>query len=147
MSSVPKNQAILLVEDNSTDARVIVKALKAAKLKGTVHHCRSGEEAVDYLMRRNGHSNAVRPDMILLDLSMPGIAGLDVLKMVKTTPDFQTIPVVMLTTSDEPSDVNACYAAGANGYIKKPVGIDCYTRMARGLADYWFQISTIPAPA
>ncbi len=144
MSAGNAEREILLIEDNRTDARVIVNALQTANVIGTINHCYSGEEAIEYLMNRSVGHGIVQPAMILLDLSMPGLAGLDVLKVVKTTAKLRSIPVVMLTTSDEPSDVNACFAAGANSYIKKPVGIARYAQVAEGLASYWFDLSKIP---
>jgi len=135
---------ILLVEDNPTDAELAQRALKKLGLPGQVHAVRDGEEALDFVFARGafgkrevGQGLAV----ILLDLKLPKVDGLEVLRAVKSDPRTRDIPVVMLTSSKVPADVEACYRAGANSYIVKPVDFAGHAQVLRDLGFYWARLN------
>uniref|UniRef100_A0A7C2JX92 Response regulator n=1 Tax=Schlesneria paludicola TaxID=360056 RepID=A0A7C2JX92_9PLAN len=138
---------ILIVEDNDIDFRQTIKAFKESHLGNPVYRCVDGDDALDFLHQRGKYSDpstAPRPSIILLDLRMPGTDGKEVLREIKGNPDLRTIPVVVLTTSDAPVDVEACYAAGANSYVCKPVTFEGYLKAVRSLDEYWFHIAILP---
>lgn len=142
----PKN-AILLVEDNPQDYEATVRAFRKAGLANDIRRCADGDEALDYLFRRGSYEDpakAPRPSLILLDLNLPGVDGREVLAEVKADPDLRRIPVIVLTTSADPRDIEACYQAGANSYVQKPVGLDGFLRAIQRLKDYWFEIAILP---
>lgn len=112
-----------------------------------IRHCQNGDEALDYLFRRNQFADpetSPRPGIILLDLNMPGTDGREVLAEIKKDVDLRTIPVIVLTTSTDERDIEACYAAGANSYVQKPVGLEGFMQAIQRLHDYWFEIVVYP---
>lgn len=140
-------QPILLVEDSPEDYEATVRALRRAGLANPIHRCEDGDDALDYLFRRGRHADtasASRPGIILLDLNLPGTDGREVLAEVKADPALRTIPVVILTTSTDARDVERCYAAGANSYIKKPVDLDGFMQAIQRLKEFWFEIVIVP---
>ncbi len=135
---------VLLVEDSPTDAELALRALKKCGLEGSVQWARDGEEALDYVFARGtfpagevGRSLRV----IFLDLKLPKVDGLEVLKAIKGDPRTRGIPVVMLTSSGVPLDIEACYRAGANSYIVKPVDFDAHAQVLKELGVYWTRIN------
>ena len=115
---------ILVIEDSLPDFESVLRAFRKLGMKNPVSHCMSGEAALDFLYRRNEYADPAkspRPDVILLDLNLPGTDGRDVLKEIKKDPDLRSIPVVVLTTSASYKDIHECYKAGANSYMVKPV--------------------------
>lgn len=141
---------ILIVEDNDIDYRQTLKAFKESHLGNPVYRCVDGDDALDFLYQRGKYAAEVvapRPSIILLDLRMPGLDGKDVLRQIKSDPDLKSIPVVVLTTSEAPVDVEACYAAGANSYVPKPVTFDGYLKAVRSMNEYWFHIAILPDDA
>ena len=139
---------ILLVEDNPDDFEATSRSLKKNHFVSPVHWCKSGEDALDYL-RHNGKYTAdkstSRPDLILLDLNMPGIDGRKVLETIKGDNQLKSIPVIVLTTSSDSKDVDQCYALGVNTYIQKPVSFEGLTQAIASMKDYWFGIALLPA--
>lgn len=135
MTETHCNQPILLVEDNPVDLDLTIRALKSQKLDNTILTARDGEEALAFIEKwENGEP---RPAVILLDLKMPKINGLEVLKVLKNHPQFKSIPVVVLTTSSESSDVREAYQLGANSYIVKPVDFEKFLDVAKQIDLYW----------
>jgi CheY-like chemotaxis protein len=135
MNAEKNNQPILLVEDNPVDLDLTLRAFKSRKLTNTIEIARDGEEALEYIEKwENG---APYPAVILLDLKLPKINGLEVLEVLKNHPKFKTIPVVILTTSSESSDVKAAYKLGVNSYIVKPVDFDKFIEVAEHIELYW----------
>ena len=137
----------MLVEDNPADVEITIEAFRRTHSGNRVHVCRDGEEAVDYLQRRSRFAkpeSAPRPDLVLLDLNLPGKSGLEVLQVIKQTPELKSIPVVVLTTSDRDEDVNRCYLHGTNSYLTKPVQFDECLRLVTEIQDYWLKISKLP---
>ena len=141
------DRTILVVEDSPEDFEATRRALSRSGLQNEIRHCADGDDALDYLYRRGAYEDpavAPRPIMILLDLNMPGTDGRDVLTEIKKDTNLKTIPVVVLTTSNDIRDVESCYAAGANSYVQKPVDLDGLVQAIQRLADYWFEIAVFP---
>ncbi len=128
-------QPILLVEDNAMDLDLTLRAFKSQNLDNPILIARDGEEALGYLEKWDNGDNV--PAVILLDLKMPKINGLEVLKILKEHPKYKTIPVVVLTTSSESIDVTSAYQLGANSYIVKPVNFDKFIDVAKQIELYW----------
>jgi hypothetical protein len=129
------NQPILLVEDNPIDLDLTLRAFSARKLTNPIQIARDGEEALAYIEKwENGD---IVPVVILLDLKLPKVNGLEVLEVIKKHPTFKTIPVVVLTTSSESNDVKTSYELGANSYIIKPVDFDKFIEVAKQIELYW----------
>ncbi len=129
------NSPILLVEDNPIDLDLTLHAFAAKKLSNPMQVARDGEEALKYLER--WEQGETWPIVILLDLNLPKINGLEVLQKIKSHPDFKTIPVVILTTSSESSDLQTAYQSGANSYIVKPVDFEKFLDVANTIDLYW----------
>jgi hypothetical protein len=135
MTTEKYNKPILLVEDNPVDLDLTLRAFKSRNLINPVEVARDGEEALLYIDKwEKGDS---RPVVILLDLKLPKVNGLEVLEVIKKHPVFKTIPVVILTTSSESSDVKEAYRLGVNSYIVKPVDFDKFIDVAKQIELYW----------
>lgn len=130
-----KNHPILLIEDNPVDVDLTVRAFKKQNLTNPIEIARDGEEAIKMIEKWN--DTKLIPVVILLDLKLPKFNGLEVLKEIKTHPEFKKIPVVVLTSSSEDSDINAAYNLGANSYILKPVQFDKFIEVAAQIELYW----------
>jgi CheY-like chemotaxis protein len=131
---------ILLVEDNESHADMIIRSLHDKPPANRIHHVPDGEQALDYLFCRGAFSDPVanpRPDLILLDLRLPRIDGLDVLKIIKTTPSLLRIPVVILTSSDAEHDIKTSFDYHANSYVVKPLDFKAFTNLMKDLGSYW----------
>lgn len=135
MLSTYSNYPILLVEDNPVDLDLTIRAFASRKLTNPIQVARDGEEALEYIQR--WEQGEPRPVVILLDLKLPKVNGLEVLQAIKSHPDLKTIPVVILTTSAESSDVRSAYQIGANSYIVKPVDFDKFIEVAKHIELYW----------
>ena len=135
MKSYYSNNPILLVEDNPIDIDLTIRAFNHRKLTNPIEVARDGEEALEWINRwENGDP---LPVVILLDLKLPKVHGLEVLKEIKSHHSFKTIPVVILTTSSEDVDVKTAYKLGANSYITKPVDFDKFIEVAGQIELYW----------
>lgn len=135
---------ILLVEDNEGDILLARKAFERTKVLNALHVVRDGEAALDFLNQRGEHADAPRPDLVLLDINLPKLDGHEVLAEIKASPDLRRIPVVMLTSSDRPSDIEASYAAHANSYITKPPDLSKLAEAVKSLEEYWFVLVKRP---
>jgi CheY-like chemotaxis protein len=132
--------AVLLVEDNPDHTDLIVRSLRHHRVANKVFRVADGEEALDYLQRRQGYSDPAkspRPHVVLLDLRLPKIDGLEVLKVIRTSKDLGKMPVVILTTSQAEQDVARAYEHHANSYLVKPVDYDNFTKLMEDLGYYW----------
>lgn len=138
---------ILFVEDSISDATLTIRALIKSGLTNKLHHVKDGAEALDFIYCKGEY--ALRnikehPKMILLDLKMPKVSGIEVLAKIKSDPDTKTIPVVILTSSKEDPDIKQCYTLGANSYIVKPVESDNFFQAMKDLGFYWAIINQPP---
>jgi CheY-like chemotaxis protein len=140
----PRPIEILLVEDNPGDVRLTVEALKEGKIRNRLSVARDGLEALAFLHRKVGHSDAPRPDLILLDLNLPKKSGFDVLAEIKSDEDLKRIPVVILTTSEIEEDICRSYDLHANCYISKPVDLDRFFTVVRSIEDFWLTVVRLP---
>jgi two-component system, response regulator len=137
---------ILLVEDNPDDAELALRAFATHRLANTIHVARDGEEALDYLFRRNSQvsRSGGNPKVVLLDLKLPKVDGLEVLRTIRSDERLKTLPVVVLTSSSEEKDVVESYRLGVNSYIVKPVSFEQFTETARVLGFYWLLLNVPP---
>lgn len=140
----PPTQPILLVEDSPEDFETTQRAFRRSGLKNPILRCADGDEALDFLFHRGSHAGAPRPGVILLDLNLPGTDGREVLSEIKASDDLKQIPVIVLTTSADERDVQACYKAGASSYIQKPVDVEGFMKAIERLNDYWFEVVILP---
>lgn len=136
---------ILLIEDNEGDIVLTKKAFEDGKIRNNLNVCRDGQEGLDYLFRRGEFANSVTPDLILLDLNMPKLGGREVLEQVKKDERLSAIPIVILTTSEDETDILKSYQLHANSYVKKPVDFFQFVDVVREIQSYWFTIVKIPS--
>lgn len=138
--SIEVPPTILLVEDNSAHAELISHCFEDHQIANTIYHISDGESALDYLFRRGGYADpqhSPRPHMVLLDLKLPRVDGLEVLQRIKQSPDLRNIPVVILTTSEAEQDVARAYKHHANSYLVKPIDFAKFTQLMDKLGCYW----------
>ena len=138
---------ILIVEDSPEDFETTQRAFRKSGLSNVIHHCSDGDEALDYLFREGEYADpesSPRPTVILLDLNLPGTDGKQVLKELKGDSELATIPVIVLTTSSDPRDIEACYSYGANSYVQKPVNLQGFMEAIQRLKEYWFEVVILP---
>jgi CheY-like chemotaxis protein len=140
---------LLLAEDSQNDVELTLAALSEHRLANQVDVVRDGAEALDYLYRRGRHAGraAGQPAVVLLDLKMPKVNGLEVLRQIKSDPALQTIPVVMLTSSREEGDLIASYQLGVNAYVVKPVEFGDFMSAVRQLGGFWALVNEAPPVA
>ncbi len=135
---------ILLVEDNPGDVRLTEEALFETKSKHQLDHVPDGEAALKYLKQESPYEGSERPDLIFLDLNLPKIGGLEVLKRIKHDPSLNSIPILILTTSEAEQDIQKAYTSRANCYITKPVDINQFIKVIQEVENYWFGITNLP---
>lgn len=138
---------VMLVEDNDDHAELVMRTLAGHRVVNKISRFSDGQSCLDYLFRRGEYADpedSPRPHLILLDLRLPRVDGLDVLKAIKETPDLRQIPVVVLTTSETERDVARAYLNYANSYLVKPVGFEEFSMMMNDLGFYWLVWNTHP---
>jgi two-component system, response regulator len=142
-----ENKMILLVEDNPDDEALTLRALKKNNIGNTVAIVRDGAEALDFLFCQGAYANRDqrdRPQVILLDLKLPKVDGLEVLRRLRADERTQLLPVVILTSSKEEQDIIKGYSLGANSYVRKPVDFDQFAESVRQLGLYWLVLNETP---
>jgi len=140
---------ILLVEDNPDEVELTIIAFRRNNLADKVHVVRDGEEALDFFFCRGAYSDRrfdTPPKLVLLDLKLPKVDGLDVLREVKADRRTKSVPIVVMTSSTQPRDMVEGYQLGVNSYIQKPVNFDQFQKLIKGLADYWLVVNQFPSP-
>ena len=135
---------ILLVEDSPGDVRLTREALKEGKVLNNLHVAKDGVEAIAFLRKEGQYADAVRPDLILLDLNLPRKSGTEVLAEIKEDPELKSIPVVILTVSQADEDITKSYSLHANCYIKKPVELSEFLGVVNAIEDFWLAIVKLP---
>jgi CheY-like chemotaxis protein len=147
---IQENPQILLIEDNPKDVKLTLHALREENLANAIQVARDGEEALDFLFCRGEFTSRSfdhPPRLVLLDLKLPKVDGLEVLRAVKGDPRTQAIPVVVLTSSREESDLVASYKLGVNAYIQKPVEFDSFRQAVKHLGLFWLVVNEPPPPS
>jgi CheY-like chemotaxis protein len=147
MTNWTKAARILLVDDNANDVELTLEAFTEARLGNHVDVARSGKETLDRLFGRTLGPDGQReplPDLLLLDLKMPGIDGFEVLRQIKAAPVLRRIPVIILTSSREEGDLAMSYDIGANSYLAKPVSLDGMLGIVKTIGDYWLTVNVGP---
>jgi len=141
------SKPILLVEDNLNDIELTTRVLKSSRVKNEVIVVRHGGDALDYLYRRGGFKTRSpgNPSVILLDLKMPKVDGLEVLRSIKNDDELKVIPVVVFTSSREEADLVKSYKLGVNAYVVKPVGFEQFTEAIKQLGIFWVTLNESPA--
>ncbi len=134
---------ILLAEDNPADAKLTLIALKRANVGNHVHVVENGEQAMEFIFGK-GIESGSGPKLVLLDLKMPRVDGIEVLEKMKSDPRTKAIPVVMLTSSNHDKDLERCYQLGANSYIVKPIDFDQFMKVVKDVGLYWMLVNQLP---
>jgi len=138
---------ILFVEDNEAHAELVLRSLRDHRVANIIYHVLDGQQALDFLFHTGDYKNAAnspQPNLVLLDLRLPRVDGLEVLKTIKESPDLHRIPVVILTSSDAETDIARSYDYHANSYIVKPMDFKMFTRLMKDLGFYWLGWNTPP---
>ncbi len=143
----PKKATILLADDDPADVLLTRRAFRTARLQNRLEVVNDGEELLEYLRREKRYAppaDAPRPDLVLLDLNMPRMDGREALAELRADPRFQSLPVIILTTSQQEADILRTYDLGANSFISKPVDLAGLVEVIKALDNYWFEIVTLP---
>lgn len=143
MTDLPTTR-ILLVEDSLADIDLTLEALEQAEFVNEVTTIRDGASAIAYLTRGKGYEDAVRPDLIILDLNLPRRSGHEVLESLGADSELRRIPVAVLTTSGAESDIVRSYDLGANCYLTKPVDVEQFLEVVQSIQDFWFGVVRLP---
>lgn len=145
---IKKSVDILLVEDCMNDAELAIRELKKNNLANNLFHVKDGEEAIDFIFATGKYADTrdigYPPKVILLDIQLPKISGIEVLEKIKSDERTKLTPVVMLTSSKEDPDIKKCYALGANSYIVKPVNFDSFAEAIKNMGFYWLLLNQSP---
>lgn len=136
---------ILLVEDSPADIDLARSALESIRFTGSLHVATHGEEAMAFLRHEGEHREAPRPDLVLLDLNVPRLDGRGVLQGIRSDPALETIPVIVMSSSDTPHDVGELYALHSNCYVCKPVDLDDFFRLIESIVSFWFDTARLPS--
>jgi CheY-like chemotaxis protein len=137
-------QHVLLVEDSPGDVRLTSDALRSANSRVRIHVAREGAEAIAFLRKEGKYVDAPRPDLILLDLNLPGMTGTEVLTHVKADESLKTIPTLILTTSEAEPDIVNSYVLKANAYLTKPLRLDAFESLVKSVNDFWLMQVKLP---
>jgi CheY-like chemotaxis protein len=143
-SSLSQPIEILLIEDSPSDANLTIREFRRAKIANHLHWVEDGETAIDYLKRQGNYQDAARPDLILLDLNLPGLDGREVLAEIKADA-LKRIPVIVLTTSASEEDILRSYNLSANCYITKPIDIQQFIQVIQLINDFWMKAVKLPS--
>ncbi len=135
---------ILLAEDNDNDVELTKISFRRAKLAVDLHHVANGEECMAFLRKEGAYANVPTPDIVLLDLNMPRMDGMEVMEAIGKDPKLQHLVIVVLTSSDADQDVLRSYKLRCNSYLVKPINFEAFAKMIQSLGDYWFTLATLP---
>lgn len=145
----PNSVEVLLVEDNVADAELTIRELRKHNMANHLVHVKNGEEALEFIFAKGKYASTrevqYTPKMVLLDIQMPKVNGIEVLQQIKDDPRTRSLPVVILTSSKENPDIQRCYDLGANSYIVKPVNFESFAQAIKNLGFYWLLLNQPPA--
>lgn len=141
----PKKLTVLLIEDDAGDVLLTHKAIERSETLSQLHVVRDGKEGLDYLRKEGDYATALTPDIILLDINMPRITGIELLKILKAEEKIRQIPVIILSTSSSEKDIKACYENHANCYITKPIDFMKFAEVINFTCKYWGAIASLPS--
>ncbi|PAU79816.1 hypothetical protein CK501_11480 [Halovibrio salipaludis] len=143
----PQSEAleILLVEDNPADVDLILESFAETGNGTRLHPVRDGEDAMRFLRQEGEYGEAVRPDLVLLDLNLPRMDGREVLEAIKSDPELKVLPVIVLTSSQARKDITTSYQLHANCYITKPLGLSQFYRIAEAVEGFWQHVAVLPS--
>ena len=144
-SWIPTPPVVLVVDDEADDVELLREGFRMCGLTTHIHEVGSGEDALRFLRRLSPYEQAPLPDLVLLDLGLPGMSGWDLLEVLKVDDQLRLVPVVVVTSSDTAEDVNRAYRSRANAFLAKPTQRRQYVEMASGLAMYWFKHVASPS--
>lgn len=144
-SSLSQPIEILLIEDSPSDANLTIREFRRAEIANHLHWVEDGETAIDYLKQQGNYQDATRPDLILLDLNLPGLDGREVLAEIKADAVLKRIPVIVLTTSASEEDILRSYNLSANCYITKPIDIQQFIQVIQLINDFWMKAVKLPS--
>jgi len=137
---------LLLVEDKAEEAELTIETLREGRISNLrINWVEDGEEAIAYLRRQGKYADAPRPDLILMDLHMPRMGGLEALGVLKQHPEWRRIPVVIMTSATDEEHVRGAYSRHANCYVTKPLDLDEFIAAVRSIEDFWFGVARLPA--
>jgi chemotaxis family two-component system response regulator Rcp1 len=146
MGTRRRTLAVLIVEDDALQARLLRECLERTGLGGNVSTVYDGDEALEWLRRTRDSPGSCLPDLVLLDFRLPGLDGAEVVQAIRAEPGLEHIPVLVVSTSAEPADVQRAYASGANCYIRKPSSFAGGVSMAEAIEEFWLRVATLPRP-
>ncbi len=144
MPESPRASTVLVAEDSDEDYEALTRAFRSASPEIPLARCTDGDEVLEYLYGRGSYSDAPRPGLLVLDLNLPGTDGREVLEILKSDPDLKLLPVIVLTTSASPRDVEAAYREGANSYVFKPRLTADFERIVSAVKAFWFESAVLP---
>ena len=138
---------VLLIDDNQADIKLTLHVLNEETPSRRVHVIRDGEEAMDFILGRRQEAGVQKTSLglVLLDLKLPKVNGFEILGILRSQPEFKTLPVVILSSSNQDRDVQRSYALGANGYVQKPVDFDTFRCVVRRIVAYWLDTNLMPS--
>jgi two-component system response regulator len=136
---------ILLVEDNPGDIRLTQEALRQTHMPHTLQIAEDGIDALEKLRQEGSYRDLPRPDLVLLDLNLPGKDGREILREIKEDQGLRHIPVIVLTTSNDPQDIQRCYSSFANCYITKPIDMPTFTKVIQQIEQFWGSVARLPS--
>lgn len=144
--SRPSDDAIeiLLAEDHPGDVRLVEEAFESTGHEGTIHVVTDGYEAIHFLTERGANESPSPPDLAILDLNLPGKDGCEVLQVIRADPQLRRLPVIVLTSSDDSSDIVRCYDAHANAYVTKPADLEGFVSLMEEITRFWFERVQLP---
>jgi len=143
-SPTPRSVRVLLVEDDPGDARLTIESLRRSKIRNNVTVLDDGAEVLPYLRREGEHAGTLRPDLVVLDLNLPGRNGLEILADIRADPALSTLPIVILTTSGAESDIAASYEGRANAFVTKPLDLHQFSSVVGAIEEFWFEVVAYP---
>jgi len=142
----PTQFDILLVDDNAADAKLFQAALKEAATRASAYWVGSGEEALEFLRQQGRFAQIGTVKLVVLDLNMPGIDGIETLRRIKSSPSLNRVPVVLLSSARDAATVDLAYSLGANSFFSKPLSLDLYIAKIRVLVEHWLDFAELPTP-